>query len=97
MHTDEFEISLSRELSVCKNTIQGIKRSLSILERKHNKTTGTFIDELRSNQMPDGPDYGDDYEAWRWGYESLKRWEELERQYQEALRMMKISGLSNRK
>ena len=90
MHTDEYEISLTRELSVCKNTIKRIKHSLSILERKHNKTTGMFIDELRSNQMADDPDCKDDREAWRSSYESLKRWEELERQYQEALRMMKI-------
>jgi hypothetical protein len=90
MHTDEFEISLSRELSVCKSTIQRIKQSLGILERKHNKTTEMFIDELRSNKLPDNPDYKDDYEAWRSSYESLKRWEELERQYQEAFRMMKI-------
>jgi hypothetical protein len=90
MHTDEFEISLSRELSVCKSTIQRIKKSLGILERKHNKTTEMFIDELRSGKLPDNPDYKDDYEAWRSSYESLKRWEELERQYQEAFRMMKI-------
>jgi hypothetical protein len=90
MHTDELEISLSRELSVCKSTIQRIKKSLGILERKHNKTTEIFIDELRSGKLPDNPDYQDDYEAWRSSYESLKRWEELERQYQEAFRMMKI-------
>lgn len=90
MHTDEFEISLSRELSVCKNTIQRIKHTLSILERKHSKTTEMFIDDLRSDRMPDNPDYKDDYEAWRCSYESLKQWEELERQYQEALRLMKI-------
>ncbi len=91
MHTDEFEISLSRELSVCKSTIQKIKHTLSILERKHNKTTEMFIDELRRNQLPDNPDYKEDYGAWQSSYESLERWEELERQYQEAFRMMKIS------
>jgi hypothetical protein len=34
MHTDEYEISLYRELAVCKNTIRRIKKSLGILERK---------------------------------------------------------------
>jgi len=90
MHTDEYEISLARELSVCKKIIKRIKQSLSVLERKHNKTTRMFIDELRSNQMPDDPDCKDDREAWRSSYELLKQWEELERQYQEALRVMKI-------
>jgi hypothetical protein len=90
MHTDEFEISLARELCVCKNTIREINYSLSILERKYNKTTATFLDELRRNQIPEDPHHRDDYEAWRSSYESLKRWRELERQYQEAIRMMKI-------
>ncbi|HXY54687.1 MAG TPA: hypothetical protein VEM40_08460 [Nitrospirota bacterium] len=90
MHTDEFEISLSRELSVCRNTIKRIKHSLSVLERRHNKTTGMFMDELRSNRTSNDPACKDDCEAWRSSYESLKRWEELEQQYQEALRVMKI-------
>ena len=90
MHTDEYEISLSRELAVCKNTIQLIKKSLELLERKHNRTTEAFIEELRSSKLPDVPDFKDDYEAWQSSYDSLKRWEELEKQYQEAYRMMKI-------
>jgi len=91
MHTDEFEISLSRELSVCKNTISRIKKTLGILERKHNKTTESFIEELLSGTLSqDHPDYKDDYEAWKSSYDSLKQWEALQQQYQDALRMMKI-------
>lgn len=91
MHTDEFEISLSRELGVCKNTIFRIKKTLGILERKHNKTTEVFIEELLSGKLsPDHPDYKDDYAAWRNSYDSLKQWEKLEQQYHEAFRMMKI-------
>jgi hypothetical protein len=90
VHTDEFEISLSRELNVCKNTIQRIQKSLGILERKHNKTTEVFIQELLNNTVTGNPEYKEDYDAWQSSYESLKKWEELERQYQEAFRMMKI-------
>ncbi len=90
MHTDEYEISLSRELSVCKNTIHRIKKSLDILERKHGKTTDVFIKELRDGKLPELPEFKEDYEAWQSSYESLMRWEELERQYQEAFRVMKI-------
>ena len=91
MHTDEFEISLSRELSVCKNTISRIKKTLGILERKHNKTSEAFIEELLSGTLsPDHPEYKDDFEAWKNSCDSLKRWEELEQQYHEAYRMMKI-------
>ncbi len=90
MHTDEFEISLSRELNVCKNTIQRIRKSLGLLERKHNKTTEDFMQELLNNKLTGQPEYKDDYDAWQSSYESLKRWEELERQYREAFQMMKI-------
>ncbi len=90
MHTDEFEISLSRELSVCKNTIQRIQKTLGILERKHNKTTEVFMHELLNNTLTGHPEYKDDYDAWQSSYDSLKKWEELERQYREAFRMMKI-------
>ncbi len=90
MNTDEYEISLHRELAVCKNTIQRIKESLGLLERKHNKTTEKFIDELRSNKLPDTAEFQNDYDAWRSSYESLKQWEELQQRYQEMFRMMKV-------
>lgn len=92
MHTDEFEISLLRELKVCGNTIQRIKKTLTLMEQKHHKTTDTFIDEYRTGRLNDASDNKDDYSAWESSYESLMRWQDLERQYQEQLSIMKISG-----
>ncbi len=92
MHTDEFEISLLRELKVCGNTIQRIKKTLALMEQKHHKTTGSFIDEYRTGRLNDDPDNRDDYAAWEGSYESLLQWQDLERQYQEQLRIMKVSG-----
>jgi hypothetical protein len=88
--TDEYTISLHRELARVQKTIQRIEESLGILKRKHDMTTEMFIDELQSNTLPDNPDYKGDYEVWRRSYESLKRWDALERQYQEAFRTMMI-------
>lgn len=87
MHTDEYEISLSRELAVCKSTIKRIKEFFAIMERKHNKTTAQFVEEYDSGKLSE---HKDDFEAWRNNYESLKSWEELERQYQEIYVRMKI-------
>lgn len=87
MHTDEYEISLSRELAVCKSAIKKINEFFAIMERKHNKTTVQFVEEYDSGKLTDSRD---DYEPWRNNYESLKSWKELERQYEEAFRMMKI-------
>jgi hypothetical protein len=85
VHSNEFEITLSRELSKCKNTIQRIRKSLGILERKHDKTTEVFIEELLNNNLTDTAEYKLDYDAWQSIYESLNKWRELERHYEEEL------------
>ncbi len=36
MHTDEFEISLSRELDVCRNIVKKLERFLAGMKRKYN-------------------------------------------------------------
>jgi hypothetical protein len=89
MHTDEYEISLSRELAVCKSAMKRIKEVLAIIERKHNMSTEAFIKELNNGTL--SPEYKDDYEAWKNNYESLKQWEELQMQYEEVFQVMKIS------
>ncbi len=91
MHTDEFEISLSRELKVCENTIRRIRKTLAMMEQKHHKPTEAFIEEYKSGRMPVDPDCRDDFTAWESSYEALTKWQDLERQYQEQYGIMKIS------
>jgi len=90
MDTDEFGISLARELKVCGNTIRRIKKTLLLMEQKHGKTTEEFIREYRSGEPAGDPGNKDDYVMWDDTYESLKRWQDLERQYQEQFRVMKM-------
>ncbi len=87
MHTDEYEISLSRELAVCRNSIKRIREFFTIMERKHNKTTEQFVEEYDAGKLTDNRE---DYEPWRGNYESLKQWQTLERQYEEIYVKMKI-------
>jgi hypothetical protein len=87
VHTDEYEISLSRELAVCKSTIKKIKESFVLLERKHGKTTEQFVREFDDGKLTDNQD---EYRVWRDTYASLESWEKLERQYQEIFVKMKI-------
>jgi len=91
MHTDEFEISLFRELKVCGNTIQRIKKTLGLMEQKYHKTTEAFIREYRNGELDNDADNKDAYSAWDNTYASLQRWQDLERKYQEQYRIMKIS------
>lgn len=88
MHYDEYEISLSRELTICSNAIQRIQKSLGILERKHNKSTEAFIEERLKNAAT-SPEHKVDYDAWQSSYESLRKWQDLERQYREEIRKIK--------
>jgi len=89
MHENEFEISLSRELKVCGNTIRRIKKTLSLMEQKYHKTTEAFIREYRNGELENDADNKDGYSAWDSTYASLKRWQDLEREYQERYRIMK--------
>ncbi len=90
MHTDEFEISLFRELKVCGNAIKRIEKFLDMMERKHKKTTESFIEEYRRGALDKEGAFQDDYRVWESSYESLRQWQNLERQYQEQFRIMKI-------
>ncbi len=90
MHTDEFEISLHRELKVCESAIQRIKKTLSLMEQKHHKTTEAFIEEYRSGKPDADKEHEDDYRVWESSFESLRKWQDLEQQYREQFRKMKI-------
>jgi hypothetical protein len=92
MHSNEFEISLLRELKICGNTIHRIKKTLALMEQKHHKTTDTFIEEYHTGSLNNDSDNKDDYSAWESSYESLTRWQNLERLYQEQLNVMKNFG-----
>ena len=90
MHTDEYEISLSRELGVCRNTIKRIRKTLELMEQKHHRTSEAFMEDVRAGKLKDDPDLKEDYDAWQSSCESLKKWEELEKQYVEMFNAMKI-------
>lgn len=90
MPADEFVLSLQRELKVCGNTIRRIRKTLQLLERKHGKTTETFLKELESGEYAPDTDTQDDYAVWKNTCESLKQWQALERRYQEQLGTMKL-------
>ncbi len=87
MHTDEYEISLTRELKVCKKTVEKIKKKLAGLERRHGMKTEVFME----NYMRCGADLqNDDSPEWMRQHEELRKWETLEMQYAELLRKMKV-------
>jgi len=87
MHTDEYEISLSRELAVCKKTIRKLQKSLHILERKYTTTTDQFVEACRSNGFSS---QDKDFINWISNYEALSKWEQRKREFEEIFHRMKI-------
>ena len=87
MHTDEYEISLARELNVCEKKIAKIKKTLLLLENKYNIKA-----EVLADKFPDGKISEQDAGliAWVKESEALKKWEALRDQYAELLRKMKV-------
>ncbi|MEK6698906.1 MAG: hypothetical protein AABZ10_07665 [Nitrospirota bacterium] len=86
MHTDEYEISLSRELAVCTSSVNRISRFLEGMSRKYNLDTAQVIEKLNNGELAAGKDFT----AWMENHEALKQWEQRKRHYKELLRAMKI-------
>jgi hypothetical protein len=87
MHTDEYEISLSRELDVCDSKIREIRRFLAVMEKRYSLDTEMFVQGFHDGRLTG---YADDFTLWIDNYEALKRWKALKRQYEELLQRMKI-------
>jgi hypothetical protein len=77
-------------LKVCENTIKRIRKTLGLMEQKHHKTTEAFIEEYRRGKLAADKNNEDDYRVWEDSYESLRKWQDLEQQYKEQFRKMKI-------
>jgi hypothetical protein len=88
LHTDEYEISLSREIVVCNGFIKSYQRRLSTMEGRHGMTTEEFLDYyLRGKLITSST-----YEKWLSYYEELKHWVATRDEYEQLLHIMKISA-----
>jgi hypothetical protein len=81
MRTDEYCISLSRELSVCKSSIKKIESIMASMENKYKIKTEDFIEEYKEGEMSGSGDYV----LWRDKYAELKMWREMEIGYKDML------------
>jgi hypothetical protein len=89
MRTDEYEISLNKEINVCKRMILRLKKKLAAIEKKYNKHGDILIKELESRNEND---CREDCREWKDNYEALKRWEEKLLQYEELYGSDKIDS-----
>lgn len=87
MHTDEYEISLSRELDVCKKKVDVLMKKLSRRENNFNVSTEELITYADHGETPSGDK---DFIAWMDDYYALRKWQSTLQQYEELFLQMKI-------
>ncbi len=88
MHTDEYEISLSREVGVCNGAIRKYRRILDGMEGRHGMTTAAFLERFRLGELPATRDFSE----WQSGFEALRYWTAALDEYQRLMEIMKISA-----
>ena len=87
MHTDEYEISLLRELDVCRKKVSTLQKKLSSMENRFNKSTGEFVKDFNEAKLDT---HNDDFISWFNDCDALCKWQESLKQYEELFFSMKI-------
>ena len=85
MHTDEYEISIGREISLCRRVIGRQKKALLAREKKFGMTTEAFLRASPDLQAAKNLDF----EMWLKDHEELKIWEQRLMEYEQAIEILK--------
>jgi hypothetical protein len=85
MHTDEYEISLSREIGFCRKKVRKLKDSLEKREKQCGMTTAAFLQALEEGSLSEGHPT----EGWSREYRELQYWQKTLAEYEEVLEGLK--------
>jgi hypothetical protein len=80
LQTDEYGISISREITVCKNMIERQRKLLVRFEKQY----GFFSEEVIKKESLKIETKTRDIDQWRNEYEGLLAWQQRLREYEEA-------------
>jgi ABC-type bacteriocin/lantibiotic exporter with double-glycine peptidase domain len=85
VHTDEYEISIGREIAFCRKMVRRLKDSLERREKQYGMTTEAFLQALEerclSEQQP--------MQSWNQEYQELQSWQKRLTEYEKALESLK--------
>jgi hypothetical protein len=85
MHTDEYEISLGREIALCRKMVRRLKESLKRREKQGGMTTEAFLQTFAGAGLAEQPSIN----IWNQEYQELKMWVKRLAEYEEALEGLK--------
>ncbi len=85
MHTDEYSISMGREIALCRKKVRQLQDSLARREQQYGLTTAAFLQALEegllSEQHP--------IQSWTQEYRELQYWQKTLTEYEAALASLK--------
>jgi hypothetical protein len=85
MHTDEYEISIGREISLCRRFVKQLSNSLNKWEKQYGMTTGALLQALEEGRLNERSHF----RSWRENYQDLQYWQKMLNDYEEALQGLK--------
>ena len=86
MHTDEYEISIGREISLCRRISERLRNAIMDKEKKYGMTTEAF---LQLQEQSQSAVQNRDFKSWRKDHLELKSWQQRLSEYEKALQMIK--------
>ncbi len=85
MHTDEYEISIGREISLCRKMVRRLQEALARREKQYGMTTEAFLQALEDGCRSEKPPI----QSWNQEYQELQYWQKILSEYEEALESLK--------
>ncbi|MCK9377757.1 MAG: hypothetical protein M0P73_16620 [Syntrophobacterales bacterium] len=85
MHTDEYEMSIGREIAFCRKMVKQLKDSLERREKQGGMTTEAFLRALEEEGLSEQPPI----QSWKQEYQYLQYWQKTLAEYEEALESLK--------
>jgi hypothetical protein len=86
MHTDEYEISLGREIAFCRKMVRRLQDSLERREMQCGMTTEAFLQGLEEGCLSEPQPT---VQNWKQEYQDLRYWQKTLTEYQAALESLK--------
>jgi len=83
MHTDEYEISIGREITLCRKMVKKLRKSIAELEEECGMTADAVLG------LPDEGKSSEKLRQLRGRHLQLLHWEKLLGEYEEAYRGLK--------
>jgi hypothetical protein len=85
MHTDEYEISIGREIALCRKMVRQLKDALEKREKECGMTTEAFLQTIEAGY----PSEQHPLQSWSQEYQELQYWQKMLTEYEEALESLK--------